>query len=80
MSALGEFCSDYLFNTPDYIEAYIWLRLVASRGDVPATVLLRRVRKKLSHEQVIEACKRGVALCYRIDANAKKANARMKLK
>jgi TPR repeat protein len=80
MSALGEFYSDDLFNTPDYVEAYIWLRLVASRGDMPASVLLRRVRKKLSSEQVVEAFTRGVVLCNRIQANVKKSNAKVNQK
>ncbi len=71
-SALGEYYSDDLFNTPDYVEAYVWLRIAASHNDVPAEVSLRRIRKKLNAAQVIDACKRGVLVAEKIDAHARK--------
>jgi tetratricopeptide (TPR) repeat protein len=82
MSALGEFYSDDLFNTPDYVEAYVWLRFVTSAANMPrsitlpAATTLRRVRRKLSPVQIVEACKRGAEVSRLIEANQKKAKAR----
>jgi TPR repeat protein len=82
MSALGEFYSDDLFNTPDYVEAYVWLRLVATADNMPASIrwpaatTLRRVRKKLSPAQIVEAYKRGGVVSRQLESNQAKAKAR----
>jgi hypothetical protein len=76
MVALGEFYSDDLFNTPDYVQAYVYLRLVTCQEGLPSAVTLpaqaslRRVRSKLSPAQVEEVCKRGTAFARIFEANA----------
>ncbi len=80
MSALGEFYSDDLFNTPDYVEAYVWLRMAASQGNLAAPASLRRFRKKLTADQIVEACKRGAAAADSIYANTRKEKAKSREK
>ncbi len=67
MVALGEFYGDDLFGSPDYVGAYMWLRLAATMGDVASSASLRRVRQKLTPEQLQQAWERGRAVSKRMN-------------
>jgi TPR repeat protein len=55
---LGDVLSDGVFITPDYVEACQWLMLAAQEGDKVSEIRLRRVKAKLSAEQLAEVQKR----------------------
>jgi TPR repeat protein len=69
---MGELLSDNLFGKPDYVEACVWLSLAADSGDKISATLLRRVKLKLTYNQLLEAHDRASAVTKRLEENQKK--------
>jgi TPR repeat protein len=69
---LGELLSEGFFTTADYVEAWQWLTLAASGGDELSGIRLRRLKAKMTDEQLGEAGKRTEAFEKRLEEKGKK--------
>jgi hypothetical protein len=65
---LGERLGDELASKPDYLEAYLWYRVAADTGNRVAAVSARRLKSKLTPEQLERAEKEAHRLVKRIKA------------
>jgi TPR repeat protein len=71
-SRLGDLLSDGFSTTPDYVEACQWLLLAAQAGENRLVeITLRRVKSKLTPEQLEEAQKRADAVKERLEKSEK---------
>jgi len=64
---LGDLLSDGLFAKPDYVEACQWLSLAATAGDKFSEIRFRRLKAKLTLEQIMDAEKRADAVTKRLE-------------
>jgi TPR repeat protein len=69
---MGELLNDSLFGKPDYVEACMWLSLAADAGDKISATLLRRVKPKLTYNQLLQANDRAAAVTKRLEEIQKK--------
>ena len=67
---LGDLLSDGFSVRPDYVEAFVWLKLASVSGDRTAKVQLQSVQRKLSREQLEEAGRRFKEAEKQIEAQA----------
>ena len=63
----GDLLSDGLFVTADLVESCQWLSLAAAAGDKLSEIRLRRLKAKLTNEQLGEVEKRVTAATRRLD-------------
>jgi hypothetical protein len=70
---LGDLLSDGLSTKPDYVEACQWLSLAAAGGDKISEIRLRRVKTKLTSEQLDEVAKRVATVTQRLEEQSKRA-------
>ena len=73
---LGDLLSEGLFVTADYVEACQWLSLAAGAGDKMSGISLRRLKAKLTDEQLKEAEKRAAAVTQRLEDMKKEQEAK----
>jgi TPR repeat protein len=64
---LGNLLSDGFSVTPDYVEACQWLSLAAAAGDKVSELRLRRLKARLSIEQITDVEKRVTAARLYLD-------------
>jgi TPR repeat protein len=73
-SKVGDLLSDGLFAKADYVEACQWLSLAAVGGDKMSEIRLRRLKPKLTIEQLREAEKRAAAVTEGLARKKKEQN------
>jgi TPR repeat protein len=73
-SKVGDLLSDGLFARADYVEACQWLSLAAVGGDKMSEIRLRRLKPKLTIEQLREVEKRVAAVTERLARKKKEQN------
>jgi TPR repeat protein len=72
---LGDMLSEGFFTTPDYVEACQWLTLAARAEDKMSEIRLRRLKAKLTAEQLTEVQKRVAAVTERLEEKERKVKA-----